>query len=187
MAASPTRASPDLLDSNPPKWKWRSKKFCPLPLPQPRSARRGKAMLSLEMPDSQKTSKKAKCKSSTAKVYNFSIAKESNNMNLRHRGRWLLPLIALLAGSSLAASPEKPFTIEQVMSAPFPTRLGGGAQRAARSPGCSTRRGVRNIWVAEPPDYKARRRDLLHRGRRAGDRRTRLDARRPRHRLCARG
>ena len=113
-------------------------------------------MLSLEMPDSQKTSKKAKCKSSTAKVYNFSIAKESNNMNLRHRGRWLLPLIALLAGSSLAASPEKPFTIEQVMSAPFPSDL-VAAPVGGKIAWVFYASGARNIWVSEPPDYKSRR------------------------------
>jgi dipeptidyl aminopeptidase/acylaminoacyl peptidase len=76
-------------------------------------------------------------------------------MNLRHRGRWLLPLIAVLAGSALAAPPEKPFTIEQVMSAPFPTDLvaaptGGKLAWVFYAP------GARNIWVSEPPDYKSR-------------------------------
>ena len=76
-------------------------------------------------------------------------------MNLRHRGRWLLPLIAVLAGSALAAPPEKPFTIEQVMSAPFPTDL-VAAPTGGKLAWVFYASGARNIWVSEPPDYKSR-------------------------------
>lgn len=55
-----------------------------------------------------------------------------------------------------AQAPEKPFTLEQVMSAPFPSDL-----VAARSGGkvawVQNAKGVRNVWVAEPPEYKGRK------------------------------
>jgi dipeptidyl aminopeptidase/acylaminoacyl peptidase len=64
----------------------------------------------------------------------------------------------LLAGvSASAASPASAaFTLEQVLSAPFPTDL-----TAAPSGGAVAwvfnDRGMRNIWIAEPPDYKGRK------------------------------
>ena len=76
-------------------------------------------------------------------------------MNLRSRGRWLLPLIALLAGPALAAPPERPFTIEQVMSAPFPTDL-VAAPADGKVAWVFYASGARNIWVSAPPDYKSR-------------------------------
>ena len=71
------------------------------------------------------------------------------------RGHWILPLLALLAGSVLAAAQREPFTIEQVMSAPFPSEL-VAAPAGGKVAWVFDARGVRNIWVAEPPDYKAR-------------------------------
>ncbi len=63
-------------------------------------------------------------------------------------------IAALLSGLSAGAQ-QKNFTLEQVMSAPFPTNLvaapAGGAVAWV-----FYARGVRNIWVAEPPEYKAR-------------------------------
>ena len=50
---------------------------------------------------------------------------------------------------------QKPFTLEQVMSAPFPEDLVAaptGGSVAWRMDA----RGSRNIWVASPPDYKGR-------------------------------
>jgi dipeptidyl aminopeptidase/acylaminoacyl peptidase len=71
------------------------------------------------------------------------------------RGHLILLLFVVLAGSMLAAAQQEPFTIEQVMSAPFPSEM-----VAAPSGGMVAwvfdARGVRNIWVAAPPDYKAR-------------------------------
>jgi len=47
------------------------------------------------------------------------------------------------------------FTLEQVMSSPFPSDLiaAGSAERVAW---VFTSRGVRNIWVADAPDFRAR-------------------------------
>jgi dipeptidyl aminopeptidase/acylaminoacyl peptidase len=66
---------------------------------------------------------------------------------------------ALLISTPFAAAapaPKEPFTLEQVLSAPFPTDL-----TAAPSGGAVAwvfnDRGVRNIWVAEPPDYRGRK------------------------------
>jgi dipeptidyl aminopeptidase/acylaminoacyl peptidase len=76
-------------------------------------------------------------------------------MESRRRGHWILPLFAVLAGSALAAAPQEPFTIEQVMSAPFPNAL-VAAPAGGKVAWVFDASGVRNIWVAEPPDYKAR-------------------------------
>lgn len=64
----------------------------------------------------------------------------------------LAVLIFSLAGRAAGAPP---FTLEQVMSSPFPTDLvaakaGGGIAWVFNA------RGARNVWVAEPPDYAAR-------------------------------
>jgi dipeptidyl aminopeptidase/acylaminoacyl peptidase len=75
-------------------------------------------------------------------------------MKLRRRGHLIMPLLALLAVSSPARQPE-PFTLEQVMSAPFPSHL-VAAPAGGRVAWVFDARGVRNIWVAEPPDYRGR-------------------------------
>jgi dipeptidyl aminopeptidase/acylaminoacyl peptidase len=64
-------------------------------------------------------------------------------------------LAATLVCSTLAAAQQKPFTLEQVMSAPFPTEL-VAAPTGGKVAWVFDARGVRNIWVAEPPDYRAR-------------------------------
>ncbi len=76
-------------------------------------------------------------------------------MRFRLRVCSMMPLLAVLAGLGLAVAQQKPFTLEQVMSAPFPSDLvaaPAGGKMAWVFDVC----GVRNIWVAEPPDYKAR-------------------------------
>jgi dipeptidyl aminopeptidase/acylaminoacyl peptidase len=50
---------------------------------------------------------------------------------------------------------EKKFTIEQVMSAPFPSDL-TAAPTGDKLAWVQNAKGVRNIWVAEPPEYKGR-------------------------------
>ncbi len=72
-----------------------------------------------------------------------------------------LPVATLLLGFAIcwslaeAQKQEKQFTLEQVMSAPFPSNLvvspAGGSVAWVQSA-----KGVRNIWVAEPPEYKGR-------------------------------
>ena len=76
-------------------------------------------------------------------------------MSSCHRGRFLLPLIAVLAFCALAAAQQKDFTLEQVMSAPFPSEL-VASPAGGKVAWVFDARGVRNIWVAEPPDYKGR-------------------------------
>ncbi len=68
-------------------------------------------------------------------------------------------LVLALIAAPLAAEP--PFTVDRVLSAPFPDQLvaapaGGAVAWVAND------RGVRNVWVAEPPAYHGRQ--LTHYG-----------------------
>ena len=56
----------------------------------------------------------------------------------------------------LAAPEPASFTIEQVLSAPFPADL-IASPAGAKLAWTFNAAGARNIWVAEPPDYKARK------------------------------
>ncbi len=58
---------------------------------------------------------------------------------------------SLAIGSCCAAVP---FTLDQALSAPFPSDLAGSGH--GRIAWLQTIRGVRNIWVAEAPAYQAR-------------------------------
>jgi dipeptidyl aminopeptidase/acylaminoacyl peptidase len=64
-------------------------------------------------------------------------------------------IVAFLTVSvaACAAAPGH-FTLEQVMSAPFPSDLTAGP--GGRVAWVLDARGVRNVWVAEPPDYRGR-------------------------------
>jgi dipeptidyl aminopeptidase/acylaminoacyl peptidase len=53
------------------------------------------------------------------------------------------------------AAQQAPFTLEQVLSAPFPSDL-TAAPAGGKVAWVFDARGVRNIWVAAPPDYQAR-------------------------------
>jgi dipeptidyl aminopeptidase/acylaminoacyl peptidase len=65
-----------------------------------------------------------------------------------------LPLLILVfAVSSFAQKPA--FTLEQVMSSPFPTALTSAA-KANRIAWVFDSRGERNVWVADAPDFGAR-------------------------------
>ena len=84
---------------------------------------------------------------------------------------------SLLAGVFLASlALAKTFTLEQVLSAPFPSELiaapGGG-----KVAWLLNERGARNVWMAAAPDYKGVRLTYYTAGRRAGCRPTALDAR----------
>src|SRR6059036_90676 len=50
---------------------------------------------------------------------------------------------------------QQPFTIDQVMSAPFPEAL-VAAPRGGAVAWVFNARGARNIWVAAPPDYRGK-------------------------------
>ncbi|MGZ4855980.1 MAG: hypothetical protein ACXVKH_12265, partial [Candidatus Angelobacter sp.] len=64
-----------------------------------------------------------------------------------------LPLLILIfTVSSIAQKPG--FTLEQVMSSPFPTALTSAA-RANRIAWVFDSRGERNVWVADGPDFAA--------------------------------
>src|SRR5256886_12040780 len=62
--------------------------------------------------------------------------------------------LALLGPAALAAQ-QPTFTIDQVMSAPFPDELTAAPTGGAVAWVFNTR-GARNIWVAAPPDYAGR-------------------------------
>src|SRR6185369_16632241 len=55
-----------------------------------------------------------------------------------------------------ANSFSSPFTVEQIKSYPFPNELTAAAT-GSRIAWAFNERGVRNVWVAEGPDFKARK------------------------------
>ena len=61
--------------------------------------------------------------------------------------------VALLA--ACACAQQSPFTLDQVMSAPFPSSLTSSV--SGKVAWVSNLRGVRNVMVAEPPEYRARK------------------------------
>jgi dipeptidyl aminopeptidase/acylaminoacyl peptidase len=65
-------------------------------------------------------------------------------------------LAIAVAPLALQAAPAKRFTLEQVMSAPFPTDL-TAAPKGGAVAWVLDQQGARNIWVAEAPAYKGRR------------------------------
>jgi len=72
-----------------------------------------------------------------------------------------IPLALLLAWSAALAAPTKSFTLEQIMSAPFPTDL-TAAPKGGTVAWVLDQNGARNIWLAEAPDYKGRRLTNYH-------------------------
>jgi dipeptidyl aminopeptidase/acylaminoacyl peptidase len=65
-------------------------------------------------------------------------------------------LLAMLFLATVPATAQQAFTLEQVLSAPFPSDL-TVAQNAPRIAWVLDEQGKRNIYVAEAPDFKARR------------------------------
>lgn len=64
-------------------------------------------------------------------------------------------LTAVSPGPAAAQQAAAPFTIEQVLSAPFPSGL-VAAPAGDRVAWVRSHRGVRDIWVAEAPDWRGR-------------------------------
>jgi len=64
-------------------------------------------------------------------------------------------LVILFCVSLVLPARAANFTLEQVMSSPFPSGL-VAASRADRVAWVFTVRGVRNVWVADGPDFAAR-------------------------------
>ncbi len=69
--------------------------------------------------------------------------------------RFAAGVMCLLAGCAAAAWGESPFTLEAVMSAPFPSDLVASPATGAVA-WVQSHEGRRNVWVAEPPGYKGR-------------------------------
>src|SRR5215471_7747817 len=68
----------------------------------------------------------------------------------------LLNLVLFLAANACAVfAQSKTFTVEQVMSSPFPTGL-TAASRANRIAWVFNSKGERNIWIADAPSFAAR-------------------------------
>ncbi|HXJ45519.1 MAG TPA: alpha/beta fold hydrolase [Candidatus Dormibacteraeota bacterium] len=67
-----------------------------------------------------------------------------------------IPLVILLAVLCVHAQAQQSFTLEQVMSAPFPSDL-TASKTGNRIAWALDEQGKRNVWVAEGPDFKARR------------------------------
>src|ERR1043166_2185465 len=69
-----------------------------------------------------------------------------------------LTVLATAAASAVAQrpAPKTGFTLEQVTSLPFPDALPAAAT-GRKLAWELNERGVRNVWVAEGPDFKARR------------------------------
>jgi dipeptidyl aminopeptidase/acylaminoacyl peptidase len=60
-----------------------------------------------------------------------------------------------------AASAQAPFTLEQVMSSPFPSEL-VAAEQGSRVAWVFDAKGVRNVWVADGPDFAKTARPVTH-------------------------
>ena len=65
----------------------------------------------------------------------------------------LLPLILFWAVTGVTQN--RGFTLEQVMSAPFPTGLTAAA-KTNRMPWVFNSKGQRNVWIADAPEFAAR-------------------------------
>lgn len=68
--------------------------------------------------------------------------------------RVFLAALAAAAVVPALARAQESFTLEQLLSAPFPSGLASG--RTGTIAWVFNHRGVRNIWVAEPPGYQPR-------------------------------
>ncbi|HJX85080.1 MAG TPA: S9 family peptidase, partial [Candidatus Angelobacter sp.] len=64
-------------------------------------------------------------------------------------------LSALLSIVAISAAQDRGFTLEQVMSSPFPTELTSAAH-ANRIAWVFDSKGERNVWVADAPKFEAR-------------------------------
>ncbi|MFP5285325.1 MAG: S9 family peptidase [Thermoanaerobaculia bacterium] len=65
------------------------------------------------------------------------------------------PLSSLLAVLALCALPATGQTLEAILSAPFPSEI-LASPAGGRLAWVQNDRGIRNVWVAEPPDYRGR-------------------------------
>jgi len=73
----------------------------------------------------------------------------------------LVVVFGLIFTCTTIASAQSPFTIEQVMSSPFPSELVAAAQ-GSRVAWVFDSKGVRNVWVADSPDFAHTARQVTH-------------------------
>ena len=74
----------------------------------------------------------------------------------RFRRAFAAHALVLLAAPLPAAAQRAAFTLDQVKSYPFPTELTAAAT-GSRIAWAFDERGARNLWVAEGPEFAARR------------------------------
>jgi len=72
-----------------------------------------------------------------------------------HVNIWPILLLLLLCSAFANTASPASFTLEQVMSSPFPSEL-VAASHATRVAWAFNAKGVRNIWAADGPDFAAR-------------------------------
>jgi dipeptidyl aminopeptidase/acylaminoacyl peptidase len=70
-------------------------------------------------------------------------------------------LLVLIFGCSVLASSQSSFTVEQVISSPFPSEL-VSATKGNRVAWVFNAKGVRNVWVADGPDFAHTARQVTH-------------------------
>jgi dipeptidyl aminopeptidase/acylaminoacyl peptidase len=70
-------------------------------------------------------------------------------------------IVLLTLGCSTTAWAQSPFTLEQVISSPFPNEL-VAATNGSRVAWVFNARGVRNVWVADGPDFVHSARPVTH-------------------------
>jgi dipeptidyl aminopeptidase/acylaminoacyl peptidase len=75
--------------------------------------------------------------------------------------RVCLLLFAWMLASALGVLAQSQFTLEQVLGSPFPTGL-ISAQHADRVAWVFDGKGVRNVWIADGPDFAGTARQLTH-------------------------
>src|SRR6202167_773669 len=74
-----------------------------------------------------------------------------------------LIFIALVLVSPTDSWAQTPFTVEQILSSPFPTSLVAAAH-GSRVAWVFDAKGVRNVWVADGPDFTKTARPVTHYG-----------------------
>src|ERR1700681_4727961 len=72
---------------------------------------------------------------------------------------WVFILLPVTSLPSAAQTAPHAFSLEQVMSSPFPTNLvaaGNTGDHAGRIAWVFSARGERNVWIADAPNFTAR-------------------------------
>ena len=75
--------------------------------------------------------------------------------------RVCLLLFAWMLASAIGVLAQAQFTLEQVLGSPFPTGV-VSAQQANRVAWVFDAKGVRNVWIADGPDFAGTARQLTH-------------------------